>query len=228
MSWLFFIDESGHDHNNMPLEVRGGIALHVSQLFSFVRGWERAIERCFGSRKSEIKGYRLLDKKRFRWAKLREEKFSQQDRLTRVKKFFASGEDEIDRAAYGQACMLMTHCIFKLLKKHQAKIFACAIPKGVRPPKPLAPDQKQNFLRKDRVFLFQRFFYFLEEKQDHGLIIMDELEKKTTDDSSLGWPTISRKPDPDARGVNGLFLRHFLSPPIWRSECKPPMFAFTA
>ena len=30
MSWLLFLDESGHDHRHMPYEVRGGVALHVS------------------------------------------------------------------------------------------------------------------------------------------------------------------------------------------------------
>ncbi len=28
MSWLLFLDESGHDHRQLPYEVRGGIALH--------------------------------------------------------------------------------------------------------------------------------------------------------------------------------------------------------
>ena len=32
MAWLFFIDESGHDHKHMPYEVRGGFAIHVSEL----------------------------------------------------------------------------------------------------------------------------------------------------------------------------------------------------
>ena len=32
MAWLFFIDESGHDHRNTPYEVRGGLAMHVGQL----------------------------------------------------------------------------------------------------------------------------------------------------------------------------------------------------
>ena len=27
MAWLLFLDESGHDHKQMPYEVRGGIAL---------------------------------------------------------------------------------------------------------------------------------------------------------------------------------------------------------
>jgi hypothetical protein len=32
LSYLFFLDESGHDHKNCPYEVRGGIVLHASKL----------------------------------------------------------------------------------------------------------------------------------------------------------------------------------------------------
>ncbi|HTU89082.1 MAG TPA: hypothetical protein VMF69_03195 [Gemmataceae bacterium] len=35
MAWLLFLDESGHDHKQMPYEVRGGIAFQDSQLWSF-------------------------------------------------------------------------------------------------------------------------------------------------------------------------------------------------
>lgn len=38
MSWLLFMDESGHDHKNMPYEVRGGVAIHAGQLWPFVQG----------------------------------------------------------------------------------------------------------------------------------------------------------------------------------------------
>ena len=31
MSYLLFLDESGHDHRTMPYEVRGGVALHASE-----------------------------------------------------------------------------------------------------------------------------------------------------------------------------------------------------
>ena len=41
MSWLLFLDESGHDHRHMPYEVRGGVALHVSQLWPFIRGMQK-------------------------------------------------------------------------------------------------------------------------------------------------------------------------------------------
>ena len=47
MSWLLFLDESGHDHKQLPYEVRGGIALHARQLWPFVlfrlsRIWKNA------------------------------------------------------------------------------------------------------------------------------------------------------------------------------------------
>ena len=35
-----------------------------------------------------------------------------------------------------------------------------------------------DFLRKDAVFLFERFFYFLEEKDAHGVLVMDETDKR--------------------------------------------------
>lgn len=37
MSWLLFMDESGHDHKNMPYEVRGGIVIHASEVWPFVQ-----------------------------------------------------------------------------------------------------------------------------------------------------------------------------------------------
>ena len=38
MSWLLFMDESGHDHKNTPLEVRGGIALHAKDIWVVLSG----------------------------------------------------------------------------------------------------------------------------------------------------------------------------------------------
>jgi len=37
MSWLLFLDESGHDHKTTPYEVRGGVAIHAGELWPFVR-----------------------------------------------------------------------------------------------------------------------------------------------------------------------------------------------
>jgi hypothetical protein len=72
MAWLLFLDESGHDHKNLPLEVRGGVALHVRKLWGFIQNWQRLERDCFGARLAEFgkeaKGMKLLDKDRIRWA----------------------------------------------------------------------------------------------------------------------------------------------------------------
>ena len=71
MAWLFFIDESGHDHKNTPYEVRGGFAIHVSKLWSFVQDMQRLEAESFGCQlheyKKELKGSTLIDRKRFKF-----------------------------------------------------------------------------------------------------------------------------------------------------------------
>jgi hypothetical protein len=42
MSWLLFCDESGHDHKNTPLEVRGGIAIKTNKIWDFVQAFAEA------------------------------------------------------------------------------------------------------------------------------------------------------------------------------------------
>ena len=73
MSYILFLDESGHDHRTMPYEVRGGVILHASKLWPFVQGMRRLEMTSFGatlaSVGSELKGHRLLDKNRFKWAR---------------------------------------------------------------------------------------------------------------------------------------------------------------
>ena len=72
MTWLLFIDESGHDHRTTPYEVRGGVAIHVSSLWLFVQAMRRLELDCFGCQlheyKKEIKGSTLLSKKRYKFA----------------------------------------------------------------------------------------------------------------------------------------------------------------
>lgn len=72
MSYLLFLDESGHDHRNTPYEVRGGIAIHAGKLWSFVRSINTLQESCFGDllerQGVEIKGSKQLSAKRWRHA----------------------------------------------------------------------------------------------------------------------------------------------------------------
>lgn len=185
MTWLFFMDESGHDHKQMPLEVRGGVALHVNKLWDFVRAWQRLELDAFGARpadfKKEVKGSKLLDKDRWRWAN-QAPWLSDDDRRKHARGFLTKGLQKqppirLEFLAYGQACVEMARGVFEILKSHEARLFAAAIPRGVRPPPGF---QHVEYLRKDQVFLFERFFYFLEAQKDHGILVMDETDK--TDD----------------------------------------------
>ncbi len=68
----------------------------------------------------------------------------------------------------------MVRVAFQALQDHEAKLFAAAIPKSVERPETTVADE---YLRKDQVLLLERFFYFLEEKQEHGSLVLDEVDK---------------------------------------------------
>lgn len=182
MTWMLFLDESGHDHKQMPFEVRGGIALPVPKLWDFVQAWRRLEEHCFGAVLAdygkEAKGSKLLDKDRVRWASqapiMPDDQRRKQARafleIGRVK-----GKPKSENfAAYGQASLEMARGAFDLLHAHDAKLFASLIPRGVKPPKGFT---REDYLRKDHVFLLERYFYFLEYERTHGLLVLDQTEK---------------------------------------------------
>lgn len=177
MSYLFFLDESGHDHRNCPYEVRGGIVLPAARLWRFVQDFATLEESCFGVRlaefKIEIKGSFLLDRKRFRWA-------SQGDLLDDVARrkhcigFLNKGlqhspPSEIEFRAFGQACIAMARAVFALLRTHDARIFACVVPASVQKP---PTDRADDFLRRDLVFLLERYFNFIAPKNETGLLFL--------------------------------------------------------
>lgn len=183
MSWLLFMDESGHDHKTTPYEVRGGIAIHAGKLWSFIQGWRRLELDVFGTELSqfrkEIKGCKLLDKDRVGWAR-QQAAMPNEERRKHCRAFLTKGLQKLspqkgEFTAYGQACLLMAEGIFELLVGHDVSLFACAIPQKV-----VRPDNTalEEYLRKDHVFLFERFFYFLEGKNEDGLVVMDESEKQ--------------------------------------------------
>ena len=185
MSWLLFLDESGHDHRTMPYEVRGGIALHASELWPFVQDMQRLELAAFGTElhqfRAELKGCKLLDKDRFKWA-AQGPAMSDEERRKHCRGFLTRGLEKksparVEFTAYGQACLEMATGIFESLRDRQAKLFAAAIPgSAVRP----SLHEAEEFLRKDQVFLLERYFYHLEQEKQHGLLVMDEVDK--TDD----------------------------------------------
>ena len=181
MSWLLFMDESGHDHKTTPYEVRGGVAVSVAKLWTLVRAIEQTELEAFGCRLSdyhtEIKGAKLLDKKRMKWAK-QDEWMSDEERRKRARSFLAKGLEHIppvreEFSAYGQACLHLSRGIFQALRANDATLFASVIPTTTKKPSSF---EAEEYLRKDQVFLLERFFYALEAKQKHGILVFDQVE----------------------------------------------------
>jgi hypothetical protein len=182
MSYLLFIDESGHDHKVAPYEVTGGVALHSSKLWQLVQQMQRLEFETFGvslaEYRSELKGSKLLSRTRFKWAR-QADRMPDDSRRKHCRAFLTKGlekksptRDEF--TAYGQASLEMARGIFELLRQLDAKLFASVIPSSaVRP----ASFQADEYLRKDHVFLLERFFYFLEAKAQHGLLVLDAADK---------------------------------------------------
>ena len=142
MSWLFFLDESGHDHKQTPYEVRGGVALHVGKLWPFVQAVQRLELDCFGASlhqyRKELKGTTLLDKKRFKFA-AQDAPMNAEERRKHCRAFLTKGLEKknpnrAEFTAYGQACLEMAKGIFELLQSHEAKVVAAAIPRDTAKP----------------------------------------------------------------------------------------------
>ncbi len=182
MGWLLFLDESGHDHKQMPYEVRGGVALLDSQLWPFNRAMQRLEREAFGGSlaefKKELKGSTLLDKKRFKFAN-QAAPMETVERQKHCRAFLTKGLQKVkpsssEFCAYGQACIEMARGIFQLLRDHKAVLFASMIPRGTGK---VAGGVSEEYLRKDQVFLLERYFYHLEREKQNGLLVMDTVEK---------------------------------------------------
>lgn len=181
MAWLLFLDESGHDHKQMPYEVRGGVAIEDRRLWAFTRQMQDLEQISFGCRlrefRKELKGSSLLDRKRFRFAR-QSETMPAEERRRNARAFLMKGlqghrPTKTEFSAYGQACIEMARGVFQLLREHGGVVFATATPARLARPTGIAED----YLRKDVVFLLERFFYFLEGRKEHGLLVMDGSEK---------------------------------------------------
>ncbi len=182
MSWLLFLDESGHDHRSMPYEVRGGIALEDREVWPFVQEMQRLELASFGvvldQFRVEIKGCKMLNRDRFKWA-AQGLSMSDDERRKHCRGFLTKGLEKKapsreEFTAYGQACIEMARGIFQLLRDRRAKLFASVIPRNTERPKSFKADE---YLRKDQVFLLERFFYFLETEKQYGLLVMDEADE---------------------------------------------------
>ncbi len=127
---------------------------------------------------SEIKGDILLKKQRFSYSR-QNGTLSTTERFELVAGFLKSTTQKKsprgnELKAYSEACIEFSSKALDALKKYNCYVFASFIPPE-KPPKGSPPPE--DYLRKDHVFLLERYFYFLESKKDFGLIVMDGTEK---------------------------------------------------
>jgi len=76
-------------------------------------------------------------------------------------------------AALGQAKIEFVRRVLTICAQHRCRAFASIVPQAAPRP-PAGP-----FLRKDYAYLFERFFYFLEDVSPEalGLVVFDEMER---------------------------------------------------
>jgi Protein of unknown function (DUF3800) len=186
MSYLLFLDESGIDQRDSPYEVLAGVAVQDQHLWNLICRIEEAEVEYFGQRITsgglELKGKSLLKRKTFRLAaQLPPIESGERQRLAhsclekglKVKgQQASSGITRSELTALAQAKIAFASKVLETCGRHYMRAFASIVPRS-------APRPAGDFLRKDYAYLFERFFYFLEDSRpgELGLVIFDELER---------------------------------------------------
>lgn len=176
MARLLFLDESGQDQRQSPYEVLAGVAIEDKQLWPLIQAIQSLEIEHFGQRYAdkdrELKAKKLLKRKTFRHAS-QLDAIDAEARLGLAQGCLADGasasREEI--TALAQAKIAFSLAVLRATREAGGVVLAAMIPKA-------APRAEGNFLRKDYAFIFERYFYLLEDNGDEaGLIVFDELER---------------------------------------------------
>lgn len=178
MAYFLFIDESGQDHRDSPYEVLAGLSVEDRDLWNLIQAVQDAEVRNFGTRYShgqrELKAKKILKKKTFRQAQ-QTPPLPPDERRELAKRCLEAGDSAGRReiTALAQAKLAYVGEVFEICARFRCRTFASII--DAHGPEPHVCD----YLRKDYSFLFERFFYYLEDKDElsSGIVVFDELEK---------------------------------------------------
>lgn len=183
MAWFLFVDESGQDHHESPYEVLAGVAIADEHLWGLIQKIHDAEMARFGRRYSggarELKGKKILKRKVFRHAELNCQVLPNEvPSLTKaVLDDGATNNSVRHLKALASAKIAYVSDVFAHCESYGCKVFASVVELD-------APHSSlDGLLRKDYAYLFQRFFYFLEDEStrsgqpQRGIIVFDELEK---------------------------------------------------
>jgi hypothetical protein len=183
------MDESGHDHRSAPFEVRGGICVHVGNVWSLTQKIKGLEYFCFGDHlhnyKSEdkdtapeLKGKKLLKTKKFTLARQSSVRLPDAERQELCRRLLAKGvrkesptRDEL--TAFGQGSTRFADELLRILLEHNVAVFASRIPRGTDRPR----EKQEGLIRKDQFFLLERFDRFLRDQGQMGILILDESDK---------------------------------------------------
>lgn len=177
MAFLFFVDESGHDHRESPYEVTCAVAVHDSRLWELTVALKRAEIEHFGmpysGRERELKGKYLLKRKVFRLA-AQMNALAPDLRRACARDAIADGHFATRQrlTALAQAKIAFCNRALEICDEHGVTYFASIV-------HPNAPLAAGGGLRKDYAYLFQRLYYFLEQHApaERGLLVMDEMDQ---------------------------------------------------
>lgn len=176
VSYLLFLDESGQDQKESPYEVLAGIAIEDRQLWPLIQSIQALEIAHFGQRyadgERELKAKKLLKRKTYRHA-AQSGPIEPEARRALAQRCLNEGgaarREEI--TALAQAKIAFCREVLQATREAGGAVLAAMIPKT-------APRPAGDFLRKDYAFIFERYFYFLEDRSsDVGLIVFDELER---------------------------------------------------
>ena len=178
MAYILFLDESGHDLKDSPYEVIAGIAIEDKSIWNLIRELHLLEENIFGRRYSaggrELKARKILKSKTFRLAQ-QLPPFDPQERRLLAKECLDNGETVTKRqlTALAQAKIDFAKEVLQIVANFRCKAFASIVSQNFN------PADTPEYLRKDFVYLFERYFYFLEDKpaEPSGIIVFDETEK---------------------------------------------------
>ena len=177
MAWLLFIDESGHDRKASPYEVLAGVAVNERDLWNLISSLHASELRHFGRRYSagnaELKGTKILKRKVFQHANLNVA-VNEDDIPSLAKAALDDGQSAKLHHLKALALAKLDYVsdVFDLCARFQCRAFASIV-------ETTANATVGDGLRKDYAYLFERFFYFLQDKGagEHGIMVFDELEK---------------------------------------------------
>lgn len=149
-----FVDESGGDRGESPCEVLAGVVVQDCVLWRLIEAIKSAEEEILGVR------YRMPE-------------FPAEERRRLATECLGAGPvaNREQITALAQAKLAFVHEAFRIVRAHNGAALASIVV-------PNAPRTNRDVLRKDYAFLFERFFYFLEDHGSaQGAVVFDELEK---------------------------------------------------